>query len=308
MSDLSDLTAPHSSGHNKGASRRAFTLIELLVVIAIIAILAAILFPVFAQAREKARQAACLSNCKQMALGVMQYTQDYEELLPVMGDNNQCRGRWQFQIYPYVKNEQVFTCPNLPNNKWSSTTAAPGGSTPPCDSTLRLAQGDVSGYGWSGALHSDQRARQNPPSPETPTSAAPGWSIAEIKKPAETILIGDVSYDAQAGYYMYARDPRIAGTGGASAWYYPNFRHNTVKTAPYMSSSVGRNNQQNFQMPIDGRANFVFLDGHAKSLDVGTAFKKAGTDSSGNTAEDGFVLSAGETNNFNSPYVLWNIY
>ena len=61
--------------------RRAFTLIELLVVIAIIAILAAILFPVFAKAREKARQSSCLSNTKQLALGMLQYTQDYDERL-----------------------------------------------------------------------------------------------------------------------------------------------------------------------------------------------------------------------------------
>src|ERR1041385_3748666 len=63
-------------------NKRGFTLIELLVVIAIIAILAAILFPVFAQAREKARQTSCLSNEKQLGLAVMQYLQDYDELLP----------------------------------------------------------------------------------------------------------------------------------------------------------------------------------------------------------------------------------
>jgi prepilin-type N-terminal cleavage/methylation domain-containing protein len=62
---------------------RAFTLIELLVVIAIIAILAAILFPVFAQAREKARMTSCLSNCKQLAIGAMMYMQDYDEISPI---------------------------------------------------------------------------------------------------------------------------------------------------------------------------------------------------------------------------------
>jgi prepilin-type N-terminal cleavage/methylation domain-containing protein len=73
-----------------------FTLIELLVVIAIIAILAAILFPVFAQAREKARQTACLSNSKQMALGLAQYTQDYDEQLPFGGYNcGTCTSPWR---------------------------------------------------------------------------------------------------------------------------------------------------------------------------------------------------------------------
>ncbi|WP_395141887.1 type II secretion system protein [Armatimonas sp.] len=67
--------------------QKGFTLIELLVVIAIIAILAAILFPVFAQARDKARATACLSNTKQLSLGVMMYAQDYDETLPVIGYN-----------------------------------------------------------------------------------------------------------------------------------------------------------------------------------------------------------------------------
>jgi prepilin-type N-terminal cleavage/methylation domain-containing protein len=103
-------------------SRRTqgFTLIELLVVIAIIAILAAILFPVFAQARNKARQAACLSNVKQLALGTMQYVQDYDELFPQWspggpGDSwgqPEGQGWWMNQIMPYVKNTGVHACPN----------------------------------------------------------------------------------------------------------------------------------------------------------------------------------------------------
>jgi prepilin-type N-terminal cleavage/methylation domain-containing protein len=68
-------------------SNKGFTLIELLVVIAIIAILAAILFPVFAQAREKARQTSCLSNCKQIGLSLQMYAQDYDETLPNAGPN-----------------------------------------------------------------------------------------------------------------------------------------------------------------------------------------------------------------------------
>jgi prepilin-type N-terminal cleavage/methylation domain-containing protein/prepilin-type processing-associated H-X9-DG protein len=106
---------------------RGFTLIELLVVIAIIAILAAILFPVFAQARDKARQAACLSNVKQIGMGLMMYLQDYDENYPAnytyriwgLGTHpnaNLSDGRalfwWQDLIEPYVKNDAVWLCPS----------------------------------------------------------------------------------------------------------------------------------------------------------------------------------------------------
>jgi len=105
--------------------RSGFTLIELLVVIAIIAILAAILFPVFAQAREKARSATCLSNLKQLSLGIQMYAQDYDEALPynyayegtISGGG--CAQRnppvlrwWQDFVQPYIKNNQIFLCPS----------------------------------------------------------------------------------------------------------------------------------------------------------------------------------------------------
>jgi len=96
--------------------RHAFTLIELLVVIAIIAILAAVLFPVFATAREKARQTSCGSNLKQLALGFTQYTQDYDEMLPcgsnLYGGTATYGQGWAGQIYSYVKSTQVYTCPD----------------------------------------------------------------------------------------------------------------------------------------------------------------------------------------------------
>ncbi len=141
--------------HNEhvDGKRTAFTLIELLVVIAIIAILAAILFPVFARARENARRASCMSNMKQIGLGVMQYTQDYDEHYPPNGhyftstgsagqlndlntDTSQPSGiflvtnnsgtsgpggpatghytTWMDAIFPYVKSTQVFSCPSNP--------------------------------------------------------------------------------------------------------------------------------------------------------------------------------------------------
>jgi prepilin-type N-terminal cleavage/methylation domain-containing protein/prepilin-type processing-associated H-X9-DG protein len=110
----------------RDAARQGFTLIELLVVIAIIAILAAILFPVFGRARENARKSSCQSNLKQIALGFMQYTQDYDELLiPITvggaTPNNSTEGTpfiWPVLLQPYLKSTQIYTCP-------SNTTAAP---------------------------------------------------------------------------------------------------------------------------------------------------------------------------------------
>jgi prepilin-type N-terminal cleavage/methylation domain-containing protein/prepilin-type processing-associated H-X9-DG protein len=96
-------------------ARKGFTLIELLVVIAIIAILAAILFPVFAKAREKARQITCASNLKQLGLAFAQYTQDYDEHYQHSDYWDSAQG-WAGQIFPYVKSTAVFTCPDDPTH------------------------------------------------------------------------------------------------------------------------------------------------------------------------------------------------
>jgi len=155
---------------------RGFTLIELLVVIAIIAILAAILFPVFARAREKARQASCLSNCKQMGLATMMYCQDYDEKFPgasgaysavahvprvVTGTPGALYTSmvWPDLIYPYVQNAQMFKCPSAPSE------GLPYG--------WNIRMGYALGYeGRTGPMYE-------------------GVAMATVKYVAETLLIAD---------------------------------------------------------------------------------------------------------------------
>jgi prepilin-type N-terminal cleavage/methylation domain-containing protein/prepilin-type processing-associated H-X9-DG protein len=138
--------------------RRGFTLIELLVVIAIIAILAAILFPVFARAREKARQASCVSNLKQLGLASLMYAQDYDEkyskcYLYHPGPLVNIRWFWRGatnpgMLYPYLKNHQIFLCPS-------------GGC-----------------YGYNRVIGQ--------------TGSNPGLAMGDVEKPAETVMFADV--------------------------------------------------------------------------------------------------------------------
>ena len=152
--------------------RRGFTLIELLVVIAIIAILAAILFPVFAKAREKARQTSCLSNVKQLSLAVLMYVQDYDEMFSVVRSIHSYYARpWYEAIAPYVKNSQVFVCPS--------------------QTEFRSAWG---GYGYNG--YGSNRSNglgyrhqsDDPPSPQ-PLQAPP--VLAVIEQPASMFMVGE---------------------------------------------------------------------------------------------------------------------
>ena len=157
--------------------KRGFTLIELLVVIAIIAILAAILFPVFARAREKARQTSCLSNVKQIMLGVLMYAGDYDERLP-MASNWLISGgsmRWYQAIEPYVKNANVFDCPSCPSDS------------------------PYHSYGWNYQEFGEGHTGGN-------LSKYPATKLAAIESPATTILIGDSSWSGGSnGTYLFRR-------------------------------------------------------------------------------------------------------
>lgn len=117
-------TSKRPDGHGR-TRPRGFTLIELLVVIAIIAILAAILFPVFARARENARKSSCMSNLKQLGLGMMQYTQDFDEkLIPYSstGGSGGYAHAWNYAIQPYLKSVQIIRCPSESINPDTSYT------------------------------------------------------------------------------------------------------------------------------------------------------------------------------------------
>jgi prepilin-type N-terminal cleavage/methylation domain-containing protein/prepilin-type processing-associated H-X9-DG protein len=161
--------------------RRGFTLIELLVVIAIIAILAAILFPVFAQAREKARQSACLSNLKQIGTAVMLYTQDYEESYPLYADHPKHTTYWYDTINPYIKaannRGSVYFCPSATKTLTSVNTS--GGYAA---NYLHVIQYPPQ-FAWSKSLKW-YTARNDGPA-----------TVASLGRPADTIMVADSETD-----------------------------------------------------------------------------------------------------------------
>ncbi|HJN14570.1 MAG TPA: prepilin-type N-terminal cleavage/methylation domain-containing protein [Armatimonadota bacterium] len=147
-------------------TRRGFTLIELLVVIAIIAILAAILFPVFARAREKARQTSCLSNVKQLGLGIKMYNGDYDERFYVHCPQDAGRDGSNCQliaVMPYVKNDQIYKCPSFGRDNRMGGRPFEGGS--PTLPSVPRSYGFNMGLDWK--------------------------NLAQVAYPAECIMIAD---------------------------------------------------------------------------------------------------------------------
>jgi len=244
----------------RNGNQKGFTLIELLVVIAIIAILAAILFPVFAQAREKARGTSCLSNGKQMGTAVMMYAQDYDETILPWLTAREYAGQpsfertWMYKMQPYVKNATfkvgqtaangIFACPSF-----SQTNLQKAAKAKDCDNddlgAYFPATSMYSNYGMAyqadclmdvatntcGACGTqDNPCYQEPGSLGYPAaSGGKTTSFASIVRPAETTLISDGITMVGGGYFLVA-----------------------------MGCEAGEMHSQG--------GNYTFLDGHAKRI------------------------------------------
>ncbi len=213
------------------SKRRAFTLIELLVVIAIIAILAAILFPVFAKAREKARQSSCSSNVKQLSLAFLQYAQDYDETFPHVYDDGLAPGGalriiWADKIYPYAKNRQVYACPSANPNM------APAG-------------------GWPDSLRGTRyQMCMTHVMPEGASNQ--GRRMAELVSVAETLMLAESS---NAWWTHFCARHSTWGTGG------PIISSNG---RPALIGSLG---ETTYGWHNEG-SNVGFFDGHVKWMQI----------------------------------------
>jgi len=203
-------------------TERAFTLIELLVVIAIIAILAAILFPVFAQAREKARQTSCISNMKQIGTAALMYAQDYDERLPrnwygdlgmeattAIGDALD-RYKWMDAIQPYVKNTGIFVCPSAADLVYVPRTALRSG-----EETRRYG-----GYAYNRAYGDfDVEADITPA----------GKLMAQLEIPADTVwfaeTLGGGPYDFDFRWPDVASNPVVINSSPRRLGVYIVERH-----------------------------------------------------------------------------------
>ena len=207
-----------------------FTLIELLVVIAIIAILAAILFPVFARARENARRSSCQSNLKQIGLGILQYTQDYDEKFFAQRASGVPGGGAWDTIQPYMKSVQIFQCPSEPFAPNNNPNACPA------------SYGCGGGFGETG--YADYFLNSG-----LTTDGLQGRSQADLTQPSVSIMAGDNGTYNAANYRPYNNGYMCSGiiAGGTTA----NCGTEALDQIP-----ANRHLET---------ANYLFCDGHVKT-------------------------------------------
>jgi len=220
--------------------RKGFTLIELLVVIAIIAILAAILFPVFARAREKARQTACLNNVKEITLAILMYAGDYDECLPFHYNVPPVGARSGLAqtIQPYIKNAQIYNCPS-----------SNGRVTAPISYLEHGSYGYHTGWPCGTGLF-------------TNGVVPPTRMLAEIRRPAEIYMMGDVMQDPNAPGWTHSPSagPFLCDPDGCNCQICGGC-HNWV-FGPHSWAQPGFN----FLERHNGTGNAGFCDGHAKAM------------------------------------------
>ena len=281
----------------KSHFKQGFTLIELLVVIAIIAILAAILFPVFAQAREKARQASCVSNLKQIGISLLMYSQDYDENMvnhyygqwqagarsnpadPAIAGDQQC-SMWMDVIQPYMKNTQIFNCPSqsvyldptkirsgnnvLPFGKYLPTAQIPSGTYTRLNGSYALndAYWGLQGEGLAG---SPPVSNASPPST---------WLLAKLEAAASTIWVVDGD-----GFFSVS---------GASTL---NIGGQFSDNAPPVETWNGVQKLGNLVARHNGVSNTLFCDGHAKAFPLSSLLAKRTTDTINGKTNGQTVLS-----------------
>jgi prepilin-type N-terminal cleavage/methylation domain-containing protein/prepilin-type processing-associated H-X9-DG protein len=249
--------------------RRGFTLIELLVVIAIIAILAAILFPVFAQAREKARATACLSNMKQIGTAIMMYTQDNDEYMPYgymynfdcPNFNNQTElFYWQDLCRPYIKNEQVYMCPSAEPHMGTDFLRPRGAPNPLIRDYIANASWGFSMADESNVVNGIEYGRPGGDGvggPFTNMWCNPSISLASIEDSAGTIAVFDSTYPYNEIWRGMQTDSWYNATGQCSeARDYGSWGDSRPEQERCKDGFIDKRHNAGF--------NAAYIDGHAK--------------------------------------------
>jgi prepilin-type N-terminal cleavage/methylation domain-containing protein/prepilin-type processing-associated H-X9-DG protein len=267
--------------------RKAFTLIELLVVIAIIAILAAILFPVFAQAKLAAKATSSLSNTKQIALGVLMYTNDVDDQAPVLvayeasgGDLPFTYGppygepiTWSWAVTPYIKSGKIFTDPLAGND---NGFAANG-------SSYYFTSADAwdewsPQFGLNSALLDSQNQNAGALSPQYQSN-----SMTSLSRPADLVMLTDAASTADAGYAFYVYggitnfsgiEPPFCFSGCSDLYYGEWFTYPTGYGYGGMSTNLNEGSGTGGvawrKGGINGGlTNVAFCDGHSKAMTPG---------------------------------------